>query len=135
MSKTKPFRPMLADTATDISKLKFPLLVSPKLDGIRAIVIDGILMSRSLKPIPNRYVQNLFSRLPNGTDGELILGNPTEDPYRATVSAVMSEDGKPDVYFYVFDNYKFVGGFQDRFFACSQVAQTHFSKIFITINF
>ena len=121
MSKT--FKPMLADTVTDLSKLKFPLLVSPKLDGVRAIVIDGVLMSRSLKPIPNRYVQKLFSRLPDGTDGELILGSPTEDPYRGTVSAVMSEDGEPDVYFYVFDNYKFAGGFQDRFYALKQIAR------------
>jgi DNA ligase-1 len=73
-------------------------------------------MSRSLKPIPNRYAQKLFSGLPNGTDGELILGKPTEDPYRATVSAVMSEDGEPEnLYFHVFDNYRFPGDFIDRY--------------------
>ena len=116
MSKIAKFKPMLADTASDLSKLKFPLIVSPKLDGVRAIVVDGVLMSRSLKPIPNRYAQKLFSKLPNGTDGELILGPASEDPYRKTVSAVMSEDGEPnDLYFHVFDNYLFEGGFLERF--------------------
>lgn len=118
------FKPMLADTATDLSKLKFPLIVSPKLDGVRAIVIDGVLMSRSLKPIPNLYAQKLFSKLPNGTDGELILGPANEDPYRATVSAVMSEDGEPeDLYFHVFDNYLYKGGFRERFYALQQITR------------
>lgn len=85
------------------------------MDGVRAIVVDGVLQSRSLKPIPNRYAQKLFSKLPNGTDGELILGDATKDPYRATVSAVMSEDGEPDnLFFHVFDNYLIEGGFQTR---------------------
>ena len=37
------FKPMLAGKAPeDLSTLKFPLALSPKLDGIRAIVKDGI---------------------------------------------------------------------------------------------
>ena len=112
----KSFKPMLASNVKDMSKLKFPLIVSPKLDGVRAIVIDGVLMSRSLKPIPNTYAQRLFSGLPNGTDGELIVGAADEDPYRKTVSAVMSEDGESKkLMFHVFDNYIFEGGFKDRF--------------------
>src|ERR1035437_7532707 len=109
------FVPMLASTASDLTKLKFPLMVSPKLDGVRAIVIDGVLMSRSLKPIPNAYAQNLFSGLPNGTDGELIVGAADDDPYRKTVSAVMSEDGEVEgLRYHVFDNYLVDGGFQKR---------------------
>ena len=110
--------PMLAGKADTkkLDKLSFPLWVSPKLDGIRALVVDGILMSRSFKPIPNRYLQEKFSKLPNGTDGELIKGLPTEDPYRATVSAVMTEDGEPtDVSYFVFDNFSSPGGFSQRY--------------------
>jgi ATP-dependent DNA ligase len=49
----KPFKPMLAGKLEGDPKL--PCMVSNKLDGVRAIVIGGVLMSRTLKPIPNRW--------------------------------------------------------------------------------
>ncbi len=102
-TQEKQFKPMLADTIEDVNTLKYPVLVSPKLDGVRAVVKGGVVLSRSLKPIPNKYVQKLFSHL-EGLDGELIVGESTaEDVYRKTVSGVMSEDGEPNVVFYVFD--------------------------------
>lgn len=81
------------------------LLASIKLDGIRALVRDGVVLSRSLKPIPNAHVQKLFGRpIFEGFDGELIVGYPnTPDVFRVTTSGVMSEDGEPDVKYYVFD--------------------------------
>jgi len=100
----KQFRPMLASPA-DMSKLRFPLWLSPKLDGIRALVINGVVMSRSLKPIPNQYVQELFGHL-EGYDGELIVGSPTDkDCFRNTTSGVMSREGRPDVNYHVFDRH------------------------------
>src|SRR5712691_7907552 len=87
------FKPMLAlSKLPDFRMLKFPLLVSPKLDGIRASVQGGQLVSRSLKPIPNKNVQDLFRNLPEGIDGELIEGNPSDEPFRRTTSIVMSDD-------------------------------------------
>lgn len=99
-------QPMLACDA-DLSKLKFPVLASPKLDGVRAIIRDGVVLSRSLKPIPNRHVQIMLGRPElEGLDGELILGDPTHpEAYRRTVSAIMSIEGAPDVNFYVFDRW------------------------------
>lgn len=97
------FKPMLA-TDADLNNLRFPLLASAKLDGIRAVVRDGIVYSRSNKPIPNKYVQDKFKNL-NTLDGELIVGLPTaKDCYTQTTSHVMSHD-KVDfpVTFYVFD--------------------------------
>lgn len=110
-------KPMLAGKCENIGKLKYPVMASPKLDGVRALIIDGVVMSRSLKPIPNRWVQSTFGNLPNGTDGELIFGDPTApDAYRKTVSAVMSEDGEPtEVVFHFFDNFLMGGGFQQRY--------------------
>lgn len=100
----KQFKPMLASPA-DFNKLRFPLWLSPKLDGIRALVINGTVMSRSLKPIPNRHIQELFGHL-EGYDGELIVGSPTDkDCFRKTTSGVMSRDGKPDVNYHVFDRH------------------------------
>ena len=99
-------KPMLACEA-NLKALKFPVLASPKLDGVRALVREGVVLSRSLKPIPNRHVQMLFGRPElEGLDGELILGDPTHpEAYRRTVSAVMSIEGEPDVDFHVFDRW------------------------------
>ena len=116
------FRPMLAPNETpDFSTLRFPLLSSTKLDGIRATLQGGQLLSRSLKPIPNRYVQERFTNLglPEGLDGELICGNPFDDPYKRTHSIVMSDDKPLDFYgdtvrWRIFDKYDKDMGFRDR---------------------
>lgn len=87
MPSVDMFRPMLACDA-DLEKLRFPLLASAKLDGVRAIVRGGVVFSRSNKPIPNQFVQDKFKHLEH-YDGELIYGDPTaKDCYRRTVSAV-----------------------------------------------
>lgn len=101
------FKPMLASECTDTLKLKYPIYVSHKLDGVRATMQGGKLMSRSLKPIPNRQVQEKFANLPEGVDGELIVGSPTaKNAYRKTVSVVMSDDKPADgVNFHAFDMY------------------------------
>lgn len=109
-------KPLLAATITDIHTLTFPLLASPKLDGIRALVRNGALVSRNMKPIPNEMVQRTFgSFLHEGLDGELICGDPTsKQAFRNTTSGVMSHDGKPDVRFHVFDDYRSSAGFENR---------------------
>lgn len=98
------FKPMLASEA-NLPKLTFPLIVSPKLDGIRAVVRNGVVLSRSLKPIPNLHVQELFGRSEyEGFDGELIVGSPVApDVFHVTSGAVRRRDGKPFVRFFVFD--------------------------------
>lgn len=105
----KLFRPLLAGKVARLSDLSYPVLMSQKLDGVRATVQGGQLLSRTLKPIPNRFVQAAFAGLPDGYDGELIAGDPTApDAYRRTVSIVMSDD-KPlgDVRFHLFDCYSY----------------------------
>jgi DNA ligase 1 len=108
-------KPMLA-AATKGSNVSYPVLASAKLDGVRALIIDGVAMSRSLKPIPNKHVQKLFGRHElNGLDGELIIGSPTDpDVYRNTTSGVMSIEGTPQVFYHVFDDFTETGGFQRR---------------------
>ena len=71
----------------------------------RAVVIDSVVYSRSLKPIRNKHVQKLFGRPEyNGFDGELVVGDIyAKDVFQKTTSGVMSEDGEPDVTFHVFD--------------------------------
>lgn len=112
---SKNFKPMLAGKVGDT--INFPVLASPKLDGVRCIVIDGVAMSRSLKPIPNVYVQKQIGKVKyNGLDGELLVGDPgAADVYRKTVSAVMSEDGEPDFSFWIFDTFLSSKGFSERY--------------------
>lgn len=88
-----------------LDKVKFPIYISTKFDGIRALVIDSVVYSRSLKPIRNKHVQKLFGKPEyNGFDGELIVGDVyAKDVFQKTTSGVMSEDGTPDVTFHVFD--------------------------------
>ncbi len=104
------FKPMLAGTCEDITKLTYPLIASPKLDGIRCTIQDGVVLSRNLKPIPSDLVQQMFGIEDlEGIDGELVYGDPTaEDCFNKTTSAVMRKDF-PDLFvgeslvLYVFD--------------------------------
>lgn len=109
-------KPMLAATIKDLHALSYPLVASPKLDGIRAIVYRGSLLSRSMKPIPNMAAQDKFAKLPHGWDGELIVGAPTaKDCFQRTTSQVMSRDGGvKDMQYYVFDNFSVGEGFAGR---------------------
>ena len=101
---SEDFRPLLAATV-DLEKVKFPCYVSPKLDGIRVLGMNGKAMTRSMKELPNRYIQSIFaSGIYDGLDGEIIVGPANApDVYRVTNSAVMSRDGEPDFTYHVFD--------------------------------
>ena len=101
------FRPLLAHTIKDTTTLNYPVLASVKLDGIRCVVINGVAMSRNLKPIKNAHVQACIGKPEyNGLDGELIVGDIfAKDCYRQTNSGVMSFEGEPDFKFHVFDRF------------------------------
>lgn len=96
---------LLLPANVELDKLVYPVYASPKIDGVRAALIDGQLTSRSGKPIRNHYTQRFFQNKGlDGLDGELIVGEPTaKDAFRRTTSAVMSYDGCPRVDWYVFD--------------------------------
>lgn len=100
----KPPQPMLAKAVKDVP-ITFPVYASMKLDGVRCMVMNGIAMSRSLIPIPNRYVQDYISQACiEGLDGELTVGPPNaSNLMQTTMSAVMTEEGEPDFTFWVFD--------------------------------
>lgn len=98
-------KPMLAAPAK-IADVKFPMAASPKLDGIRGLILNGGAASRSLKSFPNVHAQKMFSNpILDGLDGEFILGSPVApDSYRVTNSALMTIEGTPDVKLWVFDD-------------------------------
>lgn len=110
------FKPMLASPA-DFKILQYPLFASPKLDGIRAAVLNKRLVSRKLLDIPNKAIFAALSGKPqfDGLDGELIVGSPTaDDVYRVTNSAVMSHAGEPEATFHVFDVHDRPEAFSNR---------------------
>jgi DNA ligase 1 len=102
-------RPLLAATATtdDLIRLNYPVYVSPKLDGVRAIINGGVAYSRKGIPLPNAQIQYYCQvHVPKDMifDGEFIVGDKTKDPYRRTVSYCMSVDKVSDcAEFYAFD--------------------------------
>lgn len=102
---TTVVKPMLASESTE--PIKYPIMASPKLDGIRCLIVEGVVMSRSMKPIRNAHIQKMLGKVKySGLDGELIVGSPTaHNVYRITNSGVMSTDGVPDFKFYVFDKF------------------------------
>lgn len=100
------FKPMLAaSTIPAIEDLDYPVIASPKLDGIRCLVIDGVAYSRNLKLIPNRHVRDTLAALGiDKLDGELMI----DGDFNSVQSAIMSEGGQPNFYFAVFDDFEFL---------------------------
>lgn len=101
------FKPMKGADA-DLSRLVFPYMVTPKLDGHRCLIKGGVALTSALKPFPNQYIQGYFSSGKwDGLDGELVVG-PANDPdvFRRTSSGVRRADGTPDFTFHVFDRWE-----------------------------
>lgn len=99
------FKPLLA-SPLDFEKVRYPLLVSPKLDGIRCLVAGPNVVSRNMKPIPNDFIRERLANRTHGVlDGELITYSDGEmDDFNTTQSKVMSKIGEPDFSFHVFDS-------------------------------
>lgn len=111
------FRPMLAAELNNLADVKFPVLASPKLDGIRCVIRDGKALTRSLKPIPNDHIrlslegmnlpdfdgEILIRTVPGKTSLEGTLAEWAATPFNAVSSAVMSKQGRPDFLYAVFD--------------------------------
>jgi DNA ligase-1 len=126
---TVKFRPMLAASCDDLDQLRYPLLATPKIDGIRCIIIDGVATSRSLKPIPNAYIQSVIGKPEfNGLDGELLVGA----SFQQATSGIMSEDGEPDFTFYVFDTVRVDWPYWERVSAIG-AAETGYGKCRIEV--
>lgn len=109
-------RPMLAasfdnpqDFEAELTFLAYPLLASPKIDGIRWMKPPHEeAKSRQWLDLPNRRLQqcvadNLFSFL----DGEVIVGNDPTDKklFNQSQSAIMTRDDTRDFSLWVFDHW------------------------------
>ena len=91
------FKPILApNEQVDLTTLKYPLLASYKLDGIRGIFREETLVSRSLKPIPSRQIQERFNEVAYySAVKDMILDGEFYSPrltFQEITSFVMTED-------------------------------------------
>lgn len=103
-------KPQLAEDAI-LEQVRFPCVVQPKIDGVRALNIGGTLTGRSLKPFEGFGVTEMWS-LPEfvGLDGEMTLGakpNCTDRLCNRTTGAMgrfRGATGVPDLHWWVFDH-------------------------------
>lgn len=125
LADLEDFRPMLSasfpsakrnvpsdeEVIRDLQRLDWSrgFLCSPKLDGIRAVKHPTMgLVSRTLKPIPNRWIQYALRHQGwDYLDGELVRGHWDEHlrfGYNDNQSAIMSEGGIFEFTYAVFDS-------------------------------
>jgi DNA ligase 1 len=90
--------PLKCTRVDDLDEIPLPTLATPKVDGMRAIVLDGEVLTRSFKRLQNFHIRKHLAGLPNGTDGEIVCGS-----FSATQSACMRREGEPWFRYYVFD--------------------------------
>ena len=94
-------KPLLAGKF-DPDKAQFPYAGTPKIDGIRFLMVEGQAVTRSFKPIRNEHLQELLSsNLPDGIDGELTAGSTFQD-----CGSIMRIKGEPQVKVWIFDYLK-----------------------------
>lgn len=87
------------------SKVKFPVIAEPKIDGVRAHNTSGKLLGRSMKPFKNLYLTARFSHSALlGMDGEIAANHECHpDLCRITSSATGTIKGEPYIIWWLFD--------------------------------
>jgi len=91
------FKPMLApNEKLDLSTIKYPILASNKLDGVRCIIRAGSILTRSLKSIPCKQLNEKLESLRKWTkdtgstlDGEIYSPKLT---FQEIIHFVMTKD-------------------------------------------
>ena len=97
-------KPMLA-CDWDPQKVRFPVYMQPKIDGVRGLNFGGALLARSLKQHRNAYTTRFWTA-PSmiGLDGELAAQSETHPALcRLTSSALSTKEGEPFTLWWVFD--------------------------------
>lgn len=112
-----PGLPMLAAGCDDLAKLRYPLIATAKVDGVRGICAGGEMYSRKLKRFPSAAINQAMWKANEagynleGLDGELILG---DDPTAGldvngsplcnrTTSALMTHGDSRPLTWWLFD--------------------------------
>ena len=117
----------------NLKNVTYPVLATPKLDGIRCVTLPGALVPlptplgqqselrpmdhiskpvcRSLKEVPNDHIRDTLATLPPGFDGEIMTYSERDlfdgiirpRAFNDIQSDVMAHAGHPNFKFHVFD--------------------------------
>lgn len=94
-------KPLLAATLEHVNQVPFPVIASPKIDGMRCLIHNGKAYTRSMKPIPNMFVRSVLeSEGIEAADGELVVRGSN---FREAMSALRRSDSTPDFRYIIFD--------------------------------
>jgi len=86
-------------------ELRYPLLMSPKIDGFRGGAHKGTMLSKSSKPFRSYQVHEELTAI-DFSDGEIVEGNATDsDVCNRTNSHLMSFKKPGDLFYYIFDTW------------------------------
>lgn len=93
---------MLAEKCLNPEALRYPVLATPKIDGVRTLIHPELgPISRSWKSVPNDYIREALRSLPPGLDGEILIPGLE---FKDISGAWRAKDGDwPNFRFYVFD--------------------------------
>lgn len=106
-------RPQLAssDVPDIYTQVSWPKIIQPKLDGICCLAVNGVAMSRTMKPIPNKFIQAYFKEYGlHGFHGELMIAGDFND----VQSGVMRVEGEPDFEYIIYDVWDHENNYQER---------------------
>jgi DNA ligase-1 len=123
---------MLAGKLESIADVRFPAYATPKLDGIRCLIVrcpDGasVAVSRKLKLIPNYHVSMALQACPIGLDGELMVPGATH--FGQVTSAIMAHEGQPTFEYHVFDHFNHDGGYLERVLSLELLGLPDFVRV------
>jgi len=122
-------RPMKGATLEKGDIIPYPVLATPKIDGIRFLIVNGKAVTTQFKPIPNKKLRAFLEKnCQEGLDGELkILGK-----FYKTSSVVMSYE-HPDwdkVEIIVFDYAPDIHQvYEDRVMSLRKLENKHIIKL------
>lgn len=127
-------RPQLASSEIpDIyTQVTWPKIIQPKLDGICCLAVNGVAMSRTMKPIPNKFIQDYFKEHGlHGFHGELMIKGDFND----VQSGVMRIEGEPDFYYVVYDKWDSEEKYTHRFdIISSEVLKLNLHRVALINN-
>lgn len=130
----KLYRAQLASSEIpDIfTQVTYPKIIQPKLDGIATLAVNGVAMSRTMKPIPNKFIQAYFKEHGlHGFHGELMIAGDFND----VQSGVMRIEGEPDFYYVVYDKWDSAEKYLHRFdIIASQVLGLNLPRVALIDN-
>lgn len=103
MPITRPMKPADAFVDGKLLPLRYPLLCTPKIDGMRCQIVGHKALTSTHHVLPNEDTRRILEYVfPEGADGELLPDGEYDD-FGNVTSAFMTVKGYTPFTFYMFD--------------------------------